>query len=581
MNSRELQRKYPSVYLEFASNAEEIFSMPHTITLLWGTACALWGTAFEQKIPLNCFFSIKKIKEKGIKFGKYIRYNWNGFENIWFDRFETPGNSFLRALEKLYPHGGYEICILNELSSKTPDIVSFLAIIALEFEENENFSLINLSSEIQRIYESKIIRELVKKAESIRIEYNETTKWLSSMSSIFCWLSKWNGWIIHQADICLPLPRKDEAAIFSQSESRKFRWTKAKTVLSGMEDLPFEIIILHPKSIEKNSHWYWEMANSIIWADSVSSEIDLAMFATSWSARGWNTVENSMKTILSCCEMLTLNAISGLKRYNEGKIVDSEQFWLFEKAHEWSKYILWKSNFENHSNELKRISEIHDAIKAKTRWNFLVFRTGNSIDMNYVILLSKKIPHIEISEVSRSIEEKLAEWYDFILSTPKDGIWWTDFWRIDIVDLVQDKTLDIIRIKRISWGGWKINQMWSEEFWRINKGITADIQAWKIYVDWRRVTSKEIPSQHFSTEILFRILNERVVSSKKLPHSTYSTSKNEMISKILMPLKRLSKSSTWTDIEWSIDWTEAEFQIKILNPGDLDITLVDKVRIWR
>lgn len=443
MNSAELQRKYPNVYMEFVSNAEDVFVMPHTVTLLWWTACALGWTAFEQKIPLSCYVSIKECDNTGIKIGKYIRFTWEKFENAELDRFETPRNTFLKALEKLYPNAGYEICVLNELWTRTPDIVSFLAVIALEFKENDKFSLIDLKAETKRIYESEFIRQLIKKTESVRCEYNETTKWLSSMASIFCWISEWNGWIIHQAEICLPLPRKDEAIAYSQSDLRRFRGTAAKTVLSGNEELPFELIILHPKSVEKNSHWYWELANTIIWADSISGELDLAMFATSWSTRSRETVENRMKTILSCCEMLTLNAINWLKRYNEWKIVDGEQFWLLSKAHEWSKHILWKSNFENSFKELKWMTEIREAVRAKTQWDYLIFRTGSSIDMNYVVLLSKNITHAERLEVAESIENLLKNTFDTIFSSPKDGTGWMNFWRFCIDDLFLWKPVDL------------------------------------------------------------------------------------------------------------------------------------------
>lgn len=68
----------------------------------------------------------------------------------------------------------------------------------------------------------------------------------------------------------------------------------------------------------------------------------------------------------------------------------------------------------------------------------------------------------------------------------------------------------------------------------------------KIYINWKRPSSKEIPSQTATIEVL-SILIENIwkeISNKDLPKSSYSKNKNDMIGKIVVPLISLVEKKT-------------------------------------
>lgn len=156
--------------------------------------------------------------------GKYIRFNpsISKYEQLDEDRFEAPRTTFITELQRQYPSASYELSVLNEIPNKSPDAVAFLSILALEFYENPDFSMERFFLEKEHVYESKFIRDFIRKTESLRLKYNETTMGLSSMSAIYCALHSGMDPIIHKTEAQLPLPRKDEALAFSQSDARKF-----------------------------------------------------------------------------------------------------------------------------------------------------------------------------------------------------------------------------------------------------------------------------------------------------------------------------------------------------------------------
>lgn len=579
MDSQKLAQEHPEVYMEFVSNADVVFKIPHSISIFWWTACVMWWVVVEQKIPLNCYVSIKKTNHWKITIGKYVRFNPNisEFEQLDADRFESPRTTFIDALQWQYPGASYELSILNEVPNKTPDAVAFLSVLALEYNENPDFSMERFCIEKKCAYESKFIRDLIRKTEFLRLRFNETTMGLSSMSAIYCALHDGMDTIIHRTEAQLPLPRKDEALAFSQSSTRRFSGTSIRKILWEIWKMPFEMIVLTPKTTEKNSHWYWELANNILWAEAIACEIDLATQTSgSWLSRKHSLAE-SMEMIVACSEMLTLNAINAIRKHHEWKVVESELFWLLNKAHEGSKHLLWKSNLENSKSEALLTYELKKNIDKHTSWEYLIFRTGSSIDMNYVILLSRKIPYEEMLSISEGLKCDSFKQFNVLFSTVTDKSTELDVKTVSAKELLGNTKNEGLEVRTVWAITWKYVGMWFLEFVSWQDGIVIDADSWRVYANWVRATSKEIPSQQFTTEVFLRLANSDQVKSCNLPLSTYSTSKNEIISKILNPFRKYVALHIWIDIEWLIDWSETDFQFKIKNiPGE-EIVIVRRI----
>lgn len=578
MNSWKLSQKHSEVYFEFGFDADLILKIPHTISLLWWTSCVIWWLVVERKIPLNCFISIRKTKLWKITFGKYFRYNpaKESFEQLENGRFGYPGNTFTRTLQNLYPGASYELSVLNEIPGKTTDAISFLSILALENFESWEFNMEMFLNEIERPYESEFIRKLIRKSELLRLDFDEETKGLSSMASIYCAICKGSNSIIHRAEALLPLPGKNGAKQFSQSDQRNFSSTSFYEILWGNWEMPFEILMVRPIKTEKNSHWYWELENTVLWAQEISEiECLKSDLLKSWSS--WMfSLKSGIEKITACSDVLTLSAIHSIRKHYEWKIIESELFWMMRKAHEGLRYLLWKSNLENSSDENILYGAIDRGIRKHTNGEYLIYRTGNSIDMNYVILLSKKISQEEVLNLCHWLKAELTGYANILFSSILDRSDDCSVWTVDFKELAWSPKGEWISIQ-IIWRDWyKYLKKWFLEFVSEYDWIVMDIDLWKIYANGNRATSKEFASQQFTSEILFRLTKEGKVRSTDLLRSTYSTSRNEILSKILIPLKRYLSTHAWVDIEWLIDWTESDFQFEIKWLENAKIALVKR-----
>jgi hypothetical protein len=83
------------------------------------------------------------------------------------------------------------------------------------------------------------------------------------------------------------------------------------------------------------------------------------------------------------------------------------------------------------------------------------------------------------------------------------------------------------------------------------QGLTLDLLNNKIYLDGRKLTSKDLPSQNTTIEVLKALLNSTngKITNIELNTSSYSTNKNDMTGKILLPLKRLINAEKNIDFD--------------------------------
>ncbi len=100
----------------------------------------------------------------------------------------------------------------------------------------------------------------------------------------------------------------------------------------------------------------------------------------------------------------------------------------------------------------------------------------------------------------------------------------------------------------------------------------------KLYLNGTRLTSKEIPSQNATAGIL-NILFEHLwedISNKELPSSSYSTNKNEMLGKIVIPLIKLLEEQLWEKLPLICKGEISDFYLK-LNNTTISIGIIQKI----
>ncbi len=111
---------------------------------------------------------------------------------------------------------------------------------------------------------------------------------------------------------------------------------------------------------------------------------------------------------------------------------------------------------------------------------------------------------------------------------------------------------------KLTYSDWRVVvDNYARLLWKKLDGLLLDTIWKKIYADWRKLTSHDLKSQATTVETIMILLQHlwQEVSNKDFPISSYSKNKNEMVWKILVPLRKLMKNLCNIDIDIScIGW---------------------------
>jgi len=103
--------------------------------------------------------------------------------------------------------------------------------------------------------------------------------------------------------------------------------------------------------------------------------------------------------------------------------------------------------------------------------------------------------------------------------------------------------------------------------------IVADMQLWKLYIGWEKVSSNEIVSQFYTSSVLQQhiLLQKNIISSTEIPASSYSKSKSEFLWKIAYPLQKTVQEKLGKSIRMQCNGKGNNFNI---------ILQYDQLAIW-
>jgi len=177
--------------------------------------------------------------------------------------------------------------------------------------------------------------------------------------------------------------------------------------------------------------------------------------------------------------------------------------------------------------------------------------------------------------IAKMVEKYNFTWSKMHLEYASWIDWYSDEWIVVNQDLSQDIFSEYLQSGSVLYKDnfWK-NYIWdySAIIEKESKWILLDCIEWKIYINWKDLTSKDLVSQSSTVEILDYLISNmwQTISSKDLPYSSYSTQRNQMAWKIILPLKKLTKKYFGKEIDldcvgwlWWFNLTLDEKEIKI------------------
>lgn len=110
------------------------------------------------------------------------------------------------------------------------------------------------------------------------------------------------------------------------------------------------------------------------------------------------------------------------------------------------------------------------------------------------------------------------------------------------------------------------------------EGLFIDSIERKVYFNGEKLTSKDVPSQSTTVDVL-EILLDHVgedIENSAFPASSYVNNKNEMIGKIIIPLVRFIEEKASLELPLVCKGGISDFYLK-LNSTELKIGMVKKI----
>lgn len=258
------------------------------------------------------------------------------------------------------------------------------------------------------------------------------------------------------------------------------------------------------------------------------------------------------------------------------------------------KYIKWWFNDTEADNIINHINNFRNAVSLVEKQTifadeFVNFFNNNKSDINekigimpvytssfgwwYFFVMKQNLSRNTITKTISDLKNK----YNNCLIEYANREDWYGWWWIQINQSISKWIFS----KYISeWNIKFITNLWETYIWEYNE-IMEKEKNWlildainkKIYLNWNKMTSKEIHSQSTTVDVLDKLINANWndISNSELEISSYTKNKNEMLWKIVLPIVRLLKKEYWVELPIICKWSLWDYYLKLKKT---------KIRIW-
>lgn len=539
MNSESLKENHVEIYKKFFNTYDLIISSPiiFSITsmkhgfLKWNS---LW---IRQKIPLRNYIGVNFSEKKNNKIDYFYKENINSKFEVW--KLENNYPIDKKTLEDMWIKNN--IWFLSEYNRKDPpSIISNILITKLLLDEEiteKDISKLSLNSpEFSHIYDKicKLDKKLLTK-----YDFFST---LRNSSYYLPWSFSWYKW---------------HMLWYEKDNNHYYKTIKNNEKLFNID---LSIYILNP-----NNLWKYYFHSDVLFKRN--KEIKKTMKK--------HNIPNINEDFIRWLE--SINNFYSIKIFDDlTNLYNNDHRWedFFDNISTYKKlHNLVYSSIHNYLD----IEHIEQEIK-KTIWQvdskFCVCQIWSKI----VIFWNKTL------KINQDIINKLNEkiWYTLTLDYNSNKDWF----EIEGSKIEQFKSKWIycnfsskfkLSIIDESWIK-NINDDYEELLTNNNTILLLDSIREKIYLNGKKLTSKDLLSQKTTVEVLTKLISNywKEMTNKELPISSYSKNKNEMLGKIVIPLIKLIEKETKKRLPLICKWSIHDFYMKLL-PNDIKIGIIEKI----
>lgn len=569
MNSTQLQKKFPEVYRDFYSKNDLVVS--GCFSMSWWNEGILHQSQYltiGSKIPLKCFVWIKKRNDSLIIFENIISFDIKNetIKSQTYNEVMKESDKIIESIKKFLIQNKIEKWITINILTEVPRghsfgfsdtsstvlsaaLYSFVWIIEPEtFTDYRNFLK---SDDCQNIRNYAWELSLIARKNNT---IGQHVRYLLSDSSLPIFIYSQNF--------------DNDTSLF-QEKWWKFTplniYQKESEINSHASDLPLDYGIIYS------------------WTSLTSNQIEDSKHA---DLTEFKKYDDFIKNDLGLG-----NTKSFLDNFmNSGTIVGSYEkilsFWSIQTAYLLKSIIKTWINFQvihefvQHINNLRKQISILSQDNHFTELLVSIFQQKKKLDMEEIGLLpsySTKswwgILFVMRQWLSQdTLGESMKEIQKYYPNAMFDYCSYQDGFAHQWIVIEQYITKNIFSTyiqknhciyndnKGVSYTDTRVNIIEKETEW-----LLIDLVEKKIYLNGIKLTSKEIPAQSSTSEIL-SILFENIgkdVHIDQFSSSSYSSNKNEMLGKIVLPLIKTIKERNEIDFPFICKWGISDFYLSL------------------
>ncbi len=584
MNSKSLQEHFPDIYKDFFVQNDLIISWCYVFP--WSP---LWWKHMshhirtKSKIPIKCYVWFKKIKNNKVTFKwvdffdvsekKFIKNNFHDFikEDV----------AICSILENFLKDNSLDFWVEISILSETPRWHSFwfsgtsFAILATWFYILWNLLDKKVLLEYNNFLASKELNDIYNLALSLELK---SRHWNTIWQNIMNTLSNYKEPTVFFTEKFNPETKneaieklfKKHIPINSLSDEvvTKDLLIDCLMVFSWISSNSTQVEQFKKADNKELDKYKDYLDNNVIWAEWKNKDIFLKDFM--------DNIESTYDYIADIVWILNIKSIHLFqemleKWYKEDLI---EDFICHINKY---RYIL--ALIENQSSFAEDFIFYFSKNRLTTNEKVWIMPTSSWKLWWWYVVVTK--PWISRNTIDKTIEELKTIYPNVEIEYSSYLDWECSDWVIVeqyISEWIYSKYVDKNKLifKSNKWD----NYIWdySEIVEKEKDGLILDMINNKIYLNWEKLTSKDIPSQNTTIEMLTKLLENlwEEVSNKEFPISSYSNNKNEMLWKIIIPLLRLIEERTKEQLSITCKWSLSEFFIR-MSDINLKIGVVKRI----
>ena len=592
MNSAKLKEKNRKVYEKFYTENNFVISLPLLLNWAWDLFDNYKWVNIKQKLPLRIYIWINRVKERNIKLKTINYYDLNEEKFIesnileyapFFSVFnDYINNKYRNDINKYW---WLEISILSEASRWLwlgfIWIVTLLFFIWLEsvykntsFVNSEKILIndfLNINTPLDNLF--RLSLEVNKKIwRKISIE-NQISSFFDSYYPIVSFTENID-WNISNINI-------DNLKIYGH------RLNNLEENLSSIPFIPLDYGLIYSGRPVLVDHILNTNNESYNWTLNVNDKLKKYFWKNMeetlpirkpqfYSTFAWENNDIFKETYWRIMWAISLELLNTMTKLYSSSYTESSMRNFIDVI---NKIRYWNNITRKSSKTFTGfIDKIFKNFRASLRVLWLAPNDTTIMGWNVIFAMPleglRKDLLLSIEDTKKSIPwSKLfyANWLD----------WLECKWFVIEQDLKNNVYSEFVSKNSIILE----NSMWiskviDTDFLSSNKlnWLTLDLIKRKIYLDWEKLTSKQIHSQNTTIDILKILLSKmwEDVSNKDFPQSSYSTNKNEMLWKIVLPLLKIIEKEKKIKLPFICKWSLSDFYLK-LKPSDLEINIIKKL----